>query len=166
MGGPVFFDVFQIVAKEAGVPERLWSAFSSQLELCRDNPKQGAKVAEKWLSQFEFHWPEGLEYTQKFLGQKGTFKQLSAVFSRYISRKILQEEQLVRAARNRSTHPYLKLSRGTSMLPCPVHGADYGIVLLLDHSYWSSHPLRASVFCDCSIRSLSKREFARVIADI
>ena len=72
--------------------------------------------------------------------------------------------ELESARKVKAALPYLILMRGPTAKPCPIHGHNYGIILPADDPYWDQHPMRENKDCKCSIRSLSRSEYANIIA--
>lgn len=157
-----FGGAFLEVAEEVGIPEELQGPFCKALEATINNPRKAGKVAQDWLSRFEFRWPDGEVYLLEQVNKKDTFKPLCNLFVSYVTGKYHQREQWTRIHRSKDVLPYLLLLHGPTPKPCLVHKDVHGLVLKVEHPYWQAHPLCQSVFCRCRYRQVTRQEFKRL----
>lgn len=75
----------------------------------------------------------------------------------------MYKAQRERALRAKLTHPWMLLCRGPSIGPCPIHGPNENVILPVEHAYWRIAPMGEHPDCKCSVRSVSKREYQRLL---
>lgn len=159
-----FDQAFQEVAIEVNIPAEFRAPLCRAMKKHIDSPRDAAKVAEVWLSKFEFKWSDGETFLRDYENKKGTFKQLCALFARYVSGKHSLAEQWERTQESKKSTPYVMISWGTTIKPCPDHVGTKGLVLPVDHPYWNDRPLRQRVFCQCRIRGVTRFELEKLRA--
>lgn len=69
-----------------------------------------------------------------------------------------QQAQYERLLRSKRLLPYLLLESGPTESPCAVHQANFGIVLHVEHPFWTSAGFRQYHGCKCRFRGLTYRE--------
>lgn len=72
--------------------------------------------------------------------------------------------KLAQAQKTKRVFPYLTIILGPMPEPCSMHGKNKGLVLPVDHPYWTEFPMRETDDCKCSIRQISKHEYAKLKA--
>jgi len=148
----MFRKAFTLYADQIAMPDTIRKPFCAELKRWDHSPRDAAKVAEKYLSTFDFTWPDGLVFLREYQGRRGTFKQLAALFAGCVYSKHRFFDQFEMAKRTSRAFPNLILSRGPVMQSCPIHGDKEGIILPVYDNYWQEYPLRESVFCRCRVR--------------
>ncbi|MEF1311414.1 regulator of ribonuclease activity A [Vibrio mytili] len=58
--------------------------------------------------------------------------------------------------------PYITIMLGPTKEPCPIHAKNKGLVLPVEHRYWTDFPMRETDECKCSIRQVSKHEYQKL----
>ncbi|ENM6410836.1 regulator of ribonuclease activity A [Vibrio parahaemolyticus] len=70
--------------------------------------------------------------------------------------------KLKQAQKTKRALPYLTIMFGPTIDLCPVHAKNKGLVLPVDHPYWTDYPMRETDECKCSIRQISEYEYAKI----
>ncbi|MFV8387698.1 regulator of ribonuclease activity A [Vibrio parahaemolyticus] len=73
--------------------------------------------------------------------------------------------KLKQAQKTKRALPYLTIMLGPTIEPCPVHTKNKGLVLPVDHPYWTDYPMRKTDECKCGLRQISKYEYAKLKVD-
>lgn len=75
-----------------------------------------------------------------------------------------QAGQWERIQRNKATHPYLVYELGPSREHRVDHASWAGVILPVDHPWWSTHRPKNGWGCKCRTRAVSLREYERMAA--
>jgi hypothetical protein len=162
MSAVAFTAAFNQVANELRLPAKGRDALCAELWRTVDNPREGARAVERWLADKAFSWPDGERFLLEWQNRRPTFKALAALLAHYVVGKWNVMGEWERHSRARATHSFVKLSRGPLIKPCPLHADREGAVFSVDDPYLADTPLRATVFCRCHIRGVSREEAARL----
>ncbi len=95
--------------------------------------------------------------------QLGSPRRLKTIYDANL-RSARAAGQWERAQRSKKTHPYLVYELGPSENHRPEHVSWAGIMLPIDDPFWITHFVPNGWGCKCRIRTVSKREYARLKA--
>lgn len=115
-------------------------------------PKKAGKELDK-IFPFTWEWPEGKAYLEQENQRTLSVDQLQ-LLSQQVWRRYHVLNSFKRYADTKDMHPYIEISRGTSIGECPMHEGDAGTIHHIDDEYWKEKPVGLSVFCSCRINQL------------
>lgn len=70
-----------------------------------------------------------------------------------------------RIQRSRAFLPYLLLTHGPTIEPCPLHARLHGLLLPVDDPFWARSQLRMHQGCRCNLRQVGRVEFKKLTAE-
>ncbi len=151
-----------VYLEQIDFPGRLIQSFLYDLDSCDNgNPRELARVCENYFSQYDFSWPQGVEYL-KNEGKRGTYKQLCSLFAGRYLRLERHQEQIEQVKNCVGTLPYVELSKGPTVHDCPIHSEFYDKIFHFNPSFFKRYPFHAELECNCSWRMVSNAEKSRL----
>jgi hypothetical protein len=156
-----FQKAFSEAAYYADLPKSAWS-MSSRLFSIRNEPRKASAYLEETLKPYGWSWPEAISLL-KISGKTGTHKQQCSAFMNFVFKKFYVAGQMYRAKRqNPKLFPYIQITRGPSVFPCPDHGDMDGKIISLKSNYLDKKPIAKSLGCSCKILVLSQKQYERL----